>query len=56
MLPKETALSKLAKSTVKPVTKKPPTKVTSSPPTTIPFDDWLKEAEKFKITYFISFC
>ena len=49
MLPKETALSKLAKSTVKPVTKKPPTKVTSSPPTTIPFDDWLKEAEKFKV-------
>ena len=50
MLPKETSnLSKLAKTMVKPITVKPPTKTTtSSPPTTIPFDDWLKEAEKFK--------
>jgi hypothetical protein len=48
MLPKETALSKLAKTTVKPVTVKPPTKTTSSPTTTIPYDEWSKQIEKLK--------
>jgi hypothetical protein len=46
MLPKETALSKLAKTMVKPITVKPPTKTTSSPTTTIPYDEWSKQIDE----------